>query len=282
MKELPALKRLLYPAFLTLGRNKKLVSGSYQRSEVFVMASIQSQQLNKYISFFEFKENAVPITYFYLLSQRVHTALMVEKEFPLPIPGMIHIRTHIELIEDHRKEDPIKIEAEVFISNKEEGSLLPEFKETYTQNGVKIAEVKSSYLVKRKSKKSKSKKRSNSIIENVEQNWLATKWKLKGSDSFSYAKLSGDFNPIHISTLFAWMAGFKSKIIHGWYMGSKIISSIEKETDMPAKAIDIQFLHAITLPHELNFEFRLGHDRNLEFRISDFNGQVFYLCGTLS
>lgn len=282
MKELPTLKRLLYPAFLTLGRKKKLQSPSYLNGEVFSIASLQSEKLNDYASYFGFKVEFVPITYFYLLSQRVHTALMVDKEFPLPIPGMIHIRTQIELIADHRKEDPIKIEAEVFISNKEEGSLLPEFKETYTQNGVKIAEVKSSYLVKRKSKKSKSKKRTNSIIENEEQNWLATKWHLKGSDSFSYAKLSGDYNPIHISSFIAWLAGFKSKIIHGWFMASKITAAIEKETDMPAKAIDIQFLQAIPLPNQLNFEFRLGHDRNLEFRISDFNGQVFYLCGTLS
>ena len=281
MKELPTLKSQLYRAFLTLGRNKKIEGSSYTRNKEFSLESLQSEKLKEYASFFDFK-GALPITYFYLISQRIQTSLMVEKDFPLPIPGMIHIRTKIDQKEDPILDSLITIKAEVSIINKDEGSLLPEFKETYFQNGVVIAEVKSSYLVKRKRKKGNRKKRVNTIIENKEQNWLATKWRLKGSDSFSYAKLSGDFNPIHISTVFAWLFGFKRKIIHGWYVGSKVISAIEKETDMPAKGIDIHFLNAIILPSELNFEFRLGHDRNLEFRIGDMKGDRFYVSGVLS
>ena len=281
MSKLPTLKSQLYRAFLTIGRSKKIQGPEYRRNDEFTIASLQSKKLKEYATFFGFKGRP-PLTYYYLLSQRIQTSLMVAKDFPLPIPGMVHLGTQIDQKEDPLPDTPITIKAEVIIVNKDEGSLLPEFNEMYYQNGVLLAEVKSSYLVKRKRKKGKRNKRVNTIIENKEQNWLATSWQLKGSDSLSYARLSGDFNPIHISSLFAWLFGFKRKIIHGWYMGSKIIAAIEKETDMPAKAIDIQFLNAITLPQELSFEFRLGHDRNLEFRIGDIKGDRFYVSGVLS
>ncbi|MEZ4685600.1 MAG: MaoC/PaaZ C-terminal domain-containing protein [Bacteroidia bacterium] len=50
-----------------------------------------------------------------------------------------------------------------------------------------------------------------------------------------YAAISGDKNPIHTSTMFAKMAGFNKRIIHGWYNASRACASAEQHFGASAK-----------------------------------------------
>lgn len=281
MEALPRLTSLLYKAFITLGRSKKLVGGDYKNNRTFVIASLSTERLLQFKSYFDLKES-LPLPYFYLLSQGAQTALMVDKSFPLPVPGMIHINTSLTQLNDIDPDEETIIEVEVSIEDKSEGSLLPLFKEKYIQNGITVIEIESKYLVKRKSPSKTKVKREDLIIENTESNWLADRWILKRFQSYSYAKLSGDFNPIHLSSIIAYLSGFKRKFIQGWYLASKIIAEVEKETNMPAKSIEINFLKVAYLPSKLDFEFRLGHNRNLEFRISDTKSGTYLVSGYIS
>lgn len=281
MEALPRLSSLLYKAFITIGRGKDLSGDDFSNKRTFYITSLKNERLMAFKSYFGLKET-LPLPYFYLLSQGAQTALMIDKSFPLPIPGMIHLNSSVEQLNDIDPNEETIIEAEVFIEAKSKGSLLPIFKEKYIQKGITVIEVESKYLVKRKSPSKTKVKREDPIIENTESNWLVDRWYLKRFQSYSYAKLSGDFNPIHLSSIIAYLAGFKKKFIQGWYLASKIIAAVEKETNMPAKSIEINFLKVAYLPSKLDFEFRLGHHRNLEFRISDAKSKTFLVSGYIS
>ena len=266
MEKLPELNTLILPAFLTIKRSKRFKAAVYSNACSFSLPHIESKKLKKYKAFFDLREE-FPLSYFYLLSQSAQVKQMLNKNFPLPIPGMIHLETHMTYLAEPMEEVALQIVSDVIIDNKEEGSLLPLFIESYFQNGIKIVEARSRYLVKRKSNRKKIKLEIEEESESDASNWLTFKWALKNNIGIKYARLSGDYNPIHIATPLAWLFGFKKKIIHGWYLLSRAVSEIEKETNMPAKSIEVNFLKAVNFPSKLDFEFRLSNRRNLEFRI---------------
>ncbi len=281
MNRPPELKKLLFPALLTIFRSKRFEGKNYKKEMSYGLPSIQSKKLQNYKRYFGF-EGDIPVSYFYLLSQGVQTLLMIDKTFPLPIPGMVHIKTKVTQFSETSLHEALEIKSVVEIDNKEEGSLLPRFSEHFYQNGIKVVEIESIYLLKRKTKKKSYTKRENKIIENKDSNWLEESWNIKRGESMKYAKLSGDFNPIHVSTIFAWLAGFKGKIIQGWYSASRTVAKIEKETGMPVKSIDIEFLRPLGIPNKSNLEFRLSSDRNFQFRIKRDKDQHYAISGYIS
>ena len=281
MKQLLELNRQIIPALLTIMRSKQFKGAVYTNSRSFSLPTIDNKKLKKYKAFFDLREE-VPLSFFYLLSQQAQVCQMLNKRFPLPIPGMIHLETHMTYLSEPIEDEALQIVSDVIINNKEEGSLLPIFIESYFQKGIKIVEVQSNYLVKRKSANKKSKTERIKEIDSNSTNWLTFKWDLKNNRGIKYARLSGDYNPIHIATPLAWLFGFRKKIIHGWYLLSRAVSEIEKETNMPAKSIEVNFMKAVSLPSKVDFEFRLSSRRNLEFRIKNKKAEDASVSGYIS
>ena len=279
MDRLKSLNTLVFRAILTMGRSKRFKDASYRHVSMFSITQIRTKKLRAYKTFFGLQED-IPLSYFYLLSQEAQASQMLDKNFPLPIPGMIHLESEMTFLNEQIREEEIQLVSEVVIMNKEEGSLVPLFIEEYFQEGIKIVEVKSRYLVKRKSKK---KKREKTILDqNDSDNWISSTWKLKSNLGLKYARISGDFNPIHISTPLAWIFGLRKKIIHGWYLLSRAVAEIEAETDMPAKSIEVKFLGALALPSTNEFGFRVSNRRNLEFRIKNTDTNKTSVSGYIS
>jgi len=280
MNEVPELKDLLIPAFTTYFRTNRWKGDGYHCKTEYLIPSVDPKRLEAYRMKFNAKEE-LPLTFLYLLSQRVQTSQMLEREFPFSIPGMIHVKTRIEQCANIKADEAIRIESTVDIVNKGKGSLLPQFDENYYQNGELVGKIHSLYLIKRKGKKKKKKKAKDSLHVGEDSNWIQFDWKIPRNEGWSYAKLSGDYNPIHISSIFAWMTGFKHKIVHGWNLASRIVAEIEKETDMPAKAMHIEFLKPVEMPSSLLFEFRLSSNRNLEFRIQNKKSEEYCVSGEI-
>lgn len=74
----------------------------------------------------------------------------------------------------------------------------------------------------------------------------------KANEGRRYAELSGDYNPIHLASIFAKMFGFKRAIIHGMYSLAMVLSVEEealnfKDSDLPLE-IDCDFMKPIYLP----------------------------------
>ena len=49
-----------------------------------------------------------------------------------------------------------------------------------------------------------------------------TSWTVTEQEISTFAKLSGDFNPLHVSKTFADTAGFNDCVAHGFLLGSKL------------------------------------------------------------
>ena len=247
--QLPTLNKVLFKALFTFFKGIKIKERDIEINKIFTPTIINKIQLKEYKILFNFTE-VLPLTYLYLLAQRAQVALMLDKQFTIAIPGLIHASNTLEQVNELELDKVIKIESSVFVESKKEGSLNPIFKVQFYQNDILVAKCESIYLAKRKSKSLKKKRIAPSFISNPthENTWNVTK-----SDALNYAEISGDKNPIHTFGLIAKLFGFKSTIIHGWYLVSKMTSEIKKNQTI--KSISCNFIKPVTLPQELKFKY---------------------------
>lgn len=246
--ELPPLRKMVRPALLTFSRSKQMDSKGIDVNQTFRNVKIETEKLELYKSFFGFTE-AIPLCFLYLFAQRAQAHLMLQKTYGLPIPGTIHLQNSLSQHLDFHPDEPFTIQAKGTVPYKPEGSLLPTFKVDFFQHEKLVASCESLYLVKRKSKQDKSKKREKAIPKLAASEMLE-KWKLDVNTGISYAEISDDHNPIHKSKTVARMAGLKHPIAQGWYMISRAVQAIESERAAPFRHITNHFHKPHFLPGE--------------------------------
>lgn len=64
----------------------------------------------------------------------------------------------------------------------------------------------------------------------------------------AYAKVSGDYNPIHLTNPTAKLLGFKKMVIHGMWSKTRCVSALVDGIDSEALQIDCEFKTPIFLP----------------------------------
>lgn len=253
-----------FKAFRTFRRGAKINEDGIDLSHTFPDVLIDDKLLDQYRAFFNFSEN-LPFSYLYILAQRAQVALMVDKRYTISVPGMIHINNKLTQHEVVNPELPIQIDVSITVEHKLEGSLFPNTKVLFHQDGNKVATCNSGYLVKRKSK-SKTSKKYNQVIPILSSSTHSARWDLSKSLGKKYSNVSGDKNPIHSSKLFAKFMGFKRPIIHGWCSVSQVISEVNQINES-VNEIEVNFNKPIFLPSSVRIEFE---NLNSEDNISRF------------
>jgi acyl dehydratase len=104
------------------------------------------------------------------------------------------------------------------------------------------------------------------------------------SIGWDYAKVSGDFNPIHIAGFMAKAFGLPGKLVHGWYSVSMFASIIERIKNTQVNKIDVQFAKPVLMPTTVNIEYVDLSPTQTAFRITSVNKKgatTVHLTGTV-
>ena len=108
------------------------------------------------------------------------------------------------------------------------------------------------------------------------------RWKLKASAGLEYAKLTGDFNPIHWVPALAKASGFSNVILHGFATMAYAIEGLHRGVfsgDINAlKTIDVRFTAPLVLPRTVGLY--LSDDDSIT--VGDGPGGRAYLTGAFT
>ena len=107
------------------------------------------------------------------------------------------------------------------------------------------------------------------------------RWNLPANAGLDFARLTGDFNPIHWVAPYARAAGFKSTILHGFGTLARAVEGLNRSVCAGAKrlkTVDVKFTKPLVLPATVGLY--LGPDD--EFYVGDTQGGVPYMTGTFS
>lgn len=252
MEKLPKLSQLKWASIISFFKKPKVKAEGIYMEQSFQNIIIPKSDIAQYTQFIGFKSGN-PLCFLYLLAQRAQTQLMIQPQFTIPIPGLVHLANNLEQFSNFNHRIPFIIKANIKIKPAlHNGSIKPIAQVDFYQNNVIVATCTSTYWVK--NKKSVAKK----IAIPIESKVLKNQFQIDIPYHIgkSYATISGDANPIHTQKWFARLLGFHQPIVHGWYMVSKIVESIEELTKSDIKSININFKSPVYMPSTLVVSFQ--------------------------
>ncbi|MBX7147529.1 hypothetical protein K1X76_00465 [bacterium] len=214
---------------------------------VFNAIKINPALLHSYFDVCQFNnKNDVPLLFPHNLASSVHMALLTHKSFPLKLLGAVHLRNQITRHAPVSTADNLRLETaftEVRVTSK--GVEFDFYTEFFSNENLVWEEVTTYYKRGRFGADSgKETKTMETLTDTVE----VARWYLSKKLGKQYAKLSNDYNPIHISKTLAKMFGFKRDVAHG--MGV-LATAIDRAGLANAKTNDVFFKGPLFLENEV-------------------------------
>jgi acyl dehydratase len=110
------------------------------------------------------------------------------------------------------------------------------------------------------------------------------RWRIGASAGLDFAKLTGDFNPVHWVRSYAKAAGFRSTILHGFATLARTIEGLQRTIFAGSihalHVVDVKFTKPLVLPAKVGLYISPGADGQTQVFVGDAPGGPAYLAGT--
>lgn len=214
-----------YSMFLLM-LNKTRFDNLLSQPEVKVICDntfFDREWVKKYNSFFNLPdEDKIPITFPFIATMPFQLKLFSIPEITVNPVGFLHLSNYIRKIKELPLEKPLFSETSLKQTRLVKKGVEITVETTIYSNGEIVWACESKYLKfskEYKNQEENSEKKGVNLIP-IEKPQKETEFSVTIKDAKKYASLSGDFNPIHFSKIFAKIMGLPSPIIHGmWTVG---------------------------------------------------------------
>ncbi len=216
---------------------------------------INPLHLQQYLETFDYENiTLLPAPYLYLACNPIALYMVTLPEFPLSPIGMVHLGVHFEQPSELHLISGQNFDVVISITNQRDSikGLVFDIETCfYASDGKLCIKITNTFLART------VKNHSDAPVPDL-YHWddQETQYKqrfestfmLAGNAGRRYAKLSGDYNPIHLSRWSAALFGFKRPIIHGIYIVSKAYAQLSKQYGvLPLDGV-FQFRSPLYLP----------------------------------
>jgi acyl dehydratase len=106
-------------------------------------------------------------------------------------------------------------------------------------------------------------------------------WTVAADIGRRYAKVSADYNPIHLSDITAKLFGFKQAIAHGMWSKARCLAALEDRLPNSGYSVDVAFHRPLFLPSEVVFNSCVNQQGE-SFSLHNKNSGVLHLLGQIS
>jgi acyl dehydratase len=217
-----------------------------------------------------------------VLAFPLHLALMTEPGFPFPVMGLVHISNRIE---QHRPLDAAEtVDLHVRATDMQphpKGTRLTLVSELLVAD--EVAWRDETVVLRRYP-------RSEAVTGTSARPDLPThaptgpiRWRLDSGLGRRYASVSGDRNPIHLSSMTARAFGYRRAIAHGMWTKAKSLATLTQRVP-DAFDVEVEFRKPIHLPATVHFGAR-DRAAGIDFGVSsgdDTTTTTTHLVGRLT
>lgn len=208
-------------------------------------------EIARYRAAFGFTDDRIPLTWWYLLAQRAHLATMLAPGFPFRIVGLVHMDNALRAFQEPAPGQPLLVETVLrLLPPSSSGALRCVLETTGRDDGAPVFSCSSTYLVRRGAHGGAKREE-----DGAPQGGTVAQWTLDAAAGRRYARLSGDWNPIHLTGWSARLMGMRAPIIHGMHTLGASCAALEQETGEQARAIDCRFRTPVALGSSVALSF---------------------------
>lgn len=196
-------------------------------------------------------DRGLPPAYLHVVAMPLHMQLFIVENFPVKVLGLIHLRNTIRVLGDVNLGQPLRLS--VFFDTMRVTDFGQEYDFTtrYEQQGRLVWEEVSTMFARgnaapKEGAKRPSIERSNHPATGVSLETI----EIAENTGWRYARVSGDFNPIHLTAKTASMFGFKQAVAHGMWSLGRCLGSAALQLPSGNMQIDTQFKLPVYLPSQ--------------------------------
>ena len=219
----------------------------------------------------------LPATYPHLLAFPLQVHLLADRRFPLPLPGLVHLRNVVTQHRPIRAVEPLtlRVHAEGLAAHPKGARV--DLVAAAEVDGERVWSGRSTYLARG----GKAPATADPVPDlDVELSDVPPAvWRIPGDAGRRYAAVSGDVNPIHLSALAAKAFGFPRAIAHGMWCKARALAAIEARLP-DAFTVDVAFRKPVLLPSTVHHVVRRADD-GWDFAVLRPGGDGTHLVGTV-
>jgi acyl dehydratase len=189
-------------------------------------------------------DGKLPITYPHALAGPIHLALLTSARFPVKLLGLVHLRNRIETVRSIGELEPIdlrcRVEGHRETDRGQEFDLITE-----ARAGGQLAWTEVQTLLARRPGSRPARPPPGPVAPPGAH---VASWSLGADLGRRYARVSGDYNPIHLSGTTARLFGFRRAIAHGMWSLGRIAAELQPRLAGGGAVLDVTFKMPVLLP----------------------------------
>jgi acyl dehydratase len=225
----------------------------------------------------------LPATYPHLLAFPLQVQLMADRAFPLPLPGLVHLRNTVT------QDRPIgtgealtvRVHAENLVAHPK-GAQVDLVAAAEVAGGERVWSSRSTYLARGARAPEGATAPEGGTVPDLDVELPADPtgvWRVPRDIGRRYGAVSGDVNPIHLSALAAKAFGFPRAIAHGMWCKARALSALEPRLP-DAFTVDVAFRKPVLLPSTVDFVASPG-PAGWDFGLRRAGQDTLHLVGTV-
>ncbi len=183
----------------------------------------------------------VPLLYPQVLAMPLHMRLIGDRRMPIKALGLVHIRNHVQRYRHLSADLSFDLRCRVLGHRRAKQGLEIDLGTELWSNGQLYWQGLSTYL--RRGEYLPAEQVADELP--AERQWPAmtacdeaSAWAVPGNAGWLFAAISGDFNPIHVSSLAARSFGFPQAIAHGMWLLGRSLAGLQQSEQM---RLDVRF-----------------------------------------
>ena len=226
-------------------------------------------------------EQGLPFTFPHLLAFPLHLLMLTDPAFPWPAPGLVHLANSVHQHQPLYPDDVLRVEVEFgALLRHEKGQAFVLHSRLY-RRGEAVWDGDSIYLKRGIAPDSVS----GSALAPLQIGRTAlvrhARWQLPPQLGRDYAKVSGDYNPIHLSVLSARAFGFPRAIAHGMWTLARAAAALQPPKRLANAVISGEFKLPMFLPGDASIWTSSTAPTMRELEVRDSAGEKPHLRARL-
>jgi acyl dehydratase len=191
----------------------------------------------------------------------LHFHMVTDPSFPLPAAGVVHLRNRIEQRAPLASDAALAFECALKPAVRTHRGLEIDLETIARQDNAEVWRSTITFLSRSggKSAPESARRGATAASSAADVGGVVTRsvvWRVPEDTGRRYARIAGDFNPIHQHAVAARLFGFKRAIVHGMYTLAR--AAAECADDLPGApfTLDCNFRRPVYLPSTVLFEAR--------------------------
>jgi acyl dehydratase len=225
----------------------------------------------------------LPITYPHVMATPLHLAILACEAFPVSLLGVVHIRNRIVQHRALRVDDAGQIHARLEGHRETARGQELDLQTQVRVDGQTVWSETSTFLARRPGR-SKMVAREQPGLPSLEipprQDVATSTFIVAPGVGRQYARVSGDFNPIHIADVAARFFGFKRAIAHGMWSLARCAAEIGGAAFSRPCTLDVAFKRPIAFCARIVLESWMA-DQRVGFSLRDSRAERGHLLGSV-